>query len=309
MNDITTDNSLIPKYGNLLRRVPKHVIANLDLAMTPSRNFQMQNINDMINEFKGEMPPNRMSHYILAYITSGTGTKVIGDFKFEIQEDMALIFPKSVVHSSENWSLATSGYMLSFSESLFESLQLPISFLEITNLFKRSAKPYHLLNREESLLVRQLFAEISRYYLGGNEIDSKLFILKLSELILHYKQFFGGGEILTVRNSMAFDRFVELVENNYQRNKDVVYYASKLSIHPNHLNRIVKQHSNLTTKEFIAQRLMQEVRYLLHLSSLSVKEISYLVGYNNVNYFCRHFKVIHKISALEYRKLSRKNAI
>ena len=82
-------------------------------------NFQLHSINDLVTEFDGVMPPNRISHYIIAFIQKGSGRKTIGNYSFEIEPNLGMIFPKKVIHSTNKWSLNTAGYMLSFDERLF----------------------------------------------------------------------------------------------------------------------------------------------------------------------------------------------
>ena len=64
-------------------------------------------------------------------------------------------------------------------------------------------------------------------------------------------------------------------------------YANRLSIHVNHLNKVVKDTTGKTTSTMIAERIIKEcTQYLLH-SNLSISEIAYSLGFENISKFYR----------------------
>jgi hypothetical protein len=117
----------------------------------------------MVTEFNGVMPPNRMAHYIMALVTHGSGAKIIGSHRFDIEPGMAMIFPKRVIHATNRWSLDTTGYMQSFSEALFEETQLPVAYLQLLQLFRLSMKPYLVLDAVTAGKAEGLFRELFQY--------------------------------------------------------------------------------------------------------------------------------------------------
>ncbi len=301
MKNRFADKSIIPKYGFLLRENSVKTVVDLDDATEMAFDFQIQKLNDMVTEFNGTMPPNRISHYILAYIKSGSEKKTIGNYSFEIEPQMALIFPKRVIHSTENWSLDTSGFMLTFNETLFENTPFPISYLQLPRLFKLSVKPYQILNSTQSKNIEALFVELFQYKNCEDDIDKKIFALKLSELILMYQKTFIKDSSLLSDSHLLFDKFIQLLEDNFRINKEVKYYAERLFIHPNHLNKLVLSNSSLSAKDYIQQRVFFEGKYMVTATGLSIKEIAHDLGFNDYNYFCRQFKKIVGKTPSEYR--------
>ncbi len=300
---------IIPKYGKLLRGVSQKSIAELDDAFGKNCNFQLQQINDMINEFKGVMPPNRVSHYILAFINSGNGIKTIGNYSFNIQPNMVMMFPKNIIHSSREWSLNTFGYMLSFNESLFNEAQFPLSFLQLQQLFKLSSQPYRICDTSESKKIEELYSQIMEYQNFNDLVTQKMFIVKLTELILLYQKIFSLTDSCISKTDRVFDEFVELVENNFREKKEVKQYADMLNIHPSHLNRVVMSCASVSAKDYILKRILTESKYILYATNISVKEIAYDLGYTDSNYFCRQFKNLQGETPIEFRNKSRHCAI
>jgi len=280
-----------------LRKASIETITDLDKSLKIDFNFQLHNISDLVNEFGGFMPPNRISHYVIAFISAGKGMKTIGNHSFEISENMGLVFPKNIIHSTNKWSLNTTGYMLSFNESLFEEYQFPASFLNLSKLFKHSVIPYRIFQNSSPSDVMQLFEDL----LQLQNTNKKLFILKLSELLLKYEEEFCTNATAYKTNSL-FDNFVEIVESDFKSNKEVKSYAERLSVHPNYLNKVIRSSSQLSAKEFIHQRIIQEAKYLLSATSIPIKEIAFELGFNDYNYFSRLFKNITTQTPFAYRK-------
>ena len=104
--------NIITQYGKVLRKGSIKTIVDLNESLKIDFNFQLHSINDLVTEFEGIMSPNRISHYVMAFIRNGSGKKTIGGHSFDIQPNSGLIFPKNVIHSTNKWGLDTSGYML-----------------------------------------------------------------------------------------------------------------------------------------------------------------------------------------------------
>ena len=96
-------------------------------------------------------------------------------------------------------------------------------------------------------------------------------------------------------------KFIDLVEENFLQERSVRFYASKLNMHPNYLNALIKKYFSITAKESIQNRLLLETKFLLHSTNLSIKEISNQVGFNDPNYFTAFFSRYENISPSQYR--------
>ena len=80
-------------------------------------------------------------------------------------------------------------------------------------------------------------------------------------------------------------------------------FANQLNIHVNHLNRAVKETTQKTTSQIIAERILQESKILLKHSNWSVSEIAYALGFNEVTHFNNFFKKHVQLSPLKFRNV------
>jgi AraC-like DNA-binding protein len=78
-------------------------------------------------------------------------------------------------------------------------------------------------------------------------------------------------------------------------------FARQLNIHVNHLNRAVKETTEKTTTQWIAERFLQEAKILLKHSSWTVSEIAYALGYTELSHFNNFFKKHVQLSPLKFR--------
>jgi AraC-like DNA-binding protein len=80
-------------------------------------------------------------------------------------------------------------------------------------------------------------------------------------------------------------------------------FALQLNIHVNHLNRAVKDTTDKTTTQIIAERILQESKILLKHSTWSVSEIAYALGFTEVTHFNNFFKKHTALSPLKFRNI------
>ncbi|WDF66831.1 helix-turn-helix domain-containing protein [Sphingobacterium oryzagri] len=81
-------------------------------------------------------------------------------------------------------------------------------------------------------------------------------------------------------------------------------FSERLSIHMNHLNRSIKEHTGKSTSAHIAERMVIEAKALLKHTTWSVSEIAFSLGFEYPTYFNNHFKKHTGISPSAFRSLN-----
>ena len=103
--------------------------------------------------------------------------------------------------------------------------------------------------------------------------------------------------------------FIELLERQFpiDENHTTVElrtasdFARQLNVHVNHLNRAVKEITEKTTSNIIAERILQEAKIMLKHSQWNVSEIANALGFTEVSHFNNFFKNKVQTSPLKYR--------
>lgn len=96
-----------------------------------------------------------------------------------------------------------------------------------------------------------------------------------------------------------------LIDDTHQRIKlrSASDYANQLNVHVNHLNRAVKDTTEKTTSQIIAERILQEAKILLKHSVWTVYDIAYTPGFTEVTNFNNFFKNLVQFSPLKFRNV------
>lgn len=103
------------------------------------------------------------------------------------------------------------------------------------------------------------------------------------------------------RQEELFRLFLQLLEENYVRERNTGFYASQLCISPKYLSSIIKEQSGKTCAEWIDEYISFNAKTLLKDSTLSIKQISDRLGFPSQSIFGRFFKKINGVSPKEFR--------
>lgn len=106
---------------------------------------------------------------------------------------------------------------------------------------------------------------------------------------------------LTDTGKSHFQRFLDLLHSEHSKHRSVESYASELCISPKYLSVICKKQSGKTANEWITEHVMEDIRYYLRQTDLSVKQISDQMGFPNPSFFGKYVKEHTGMSPLQYR--------
>ena len=87
-----------------------------------------------------------------------------------------------------------------------------------------------------------------------------------------------------------FQRFLDLLNTSPYKRRSVASYANELYISPKHLTAIVKKCSGKTANQWIKERLLEEIRFYLKQTDLSIKQVSDKLDFTNPSFFGKYVK-------------------
>jgi AraC family transcriptional regulator, transcriptional activator of pobA len=94
----------------------------------------------------------------------------------------------------------------------------------------------------------------------------------------------------------------DAIENHYRTKHSAGDYSRLLHISPKSLARITRTHFNKTLTNLISERIIIEAKRELYLTSKTVKEIAWQLGFEDEYYFSRFFKNNADVSPQLFRE-------
>ncbi|MCR5513199.1 MAG: helix-turn-helix domain-containing protein [Prevotella sp.] len=98
-----------------------------------------------------------------------------------------------------------------------------------------------------------------------------------------------------------FQRFLDLLHTNDVKRQTVESYASELCITPKYLTAVCKKNSGKTANEWITEHVLEDIRYYLKQTDLSVKQICDRLGFPNPSFFGKYVKDHFGMTPKEFR--------
>jgi AraC family transcriptional regulator, transcriptional activator of pobA len=298
---------ILSEFRKAIKFYAKPEVVDLDINFNESFNFQALRLEDVFRINKS-VPPNRWSFHRIGIITEGTGEFQTSLYKIPAKRHVLVIVPARVITCSHNWSDDVKGLIVLFNLQFLLQQSFPYKLLQNKKILNSLIKPYVYLSEEEGAYFTGLFEAFLEEQEKQADHWQEFVSLKLVELIIACERVFEANHCLSdqsTSSNIAY-AFSYLLEQHFQEQHSVAFYASKLNIHPYYLNAQLKKYTGEGAKETITNRLLIEIKYLLYATDMSVKEIASQLGFSDPNYLSSFFKRIEKVSPQEYRATNSK---
>jgi AraC family 4-hydroxyphenylacetate 3-monooxygenase operon regulatory protein len=105
-----------------------------------------------------------------------------------------------------------------------------------------------------------------------------------------------------------YRRYLQLIDLNVTRHLPIVFYARELNVTEDKLHQVCRACAGRPPKVILRDRVLHEARRQLVFSAASVKQVAAWLGFKDVAYFCRLFKLVTGVTPSEYRAAARDGA-
>ena len=102
-------------------------------------------------------------------------------------------------------------------------------------------------------------------------------------------------------SKVHFQHFLDLLHSNDVKRHTVEAYASELCISPKYLTVVCKKNSGKTANEWITEQVLEDIRYYLRQTDLSIKQICDKLAFPNPSFFGKYVKEHVGMTPLELR--------
>lgn len=129
-----------------------------------------------------------------------------------------------------------------------------------------------------------------------------MLFLDISNAYLYWEYEKNNQPQETERKRILFVQFMQLLKDHIQEERSVNFYASKLCITPQYLNRIIKNISDKTVYEWISTTLTGEIFQLLENTNDPIQILADRFNFPDQATFTKFFKRQCGLSPTEYRR-------
>ncbi len=263
-----------------------------------------------IDEFQSDLSDIYPQKYFSVLIVNTKNAKiVIDDNKHSILQPTAIfVTPGQYIHFTD--SDIHDGFAISFNPE-FYCIEYHDSEISCKGLLFVNNYGSVLLNLDENQVgvfsntVNEMIAELQTL----TDLQDEMLVNLLKNLLIRSNRLFRAqvsiGEIDDENIDFA-RKFSDLVEKHYKIWKQVEKYAELLGIAPSSLTKKLQKYGVDAPSKIIKTRIVTEAKRLLMYTDMSVKEISFAIGYDDPFYFSRIFAKETGLSPSEYKKHQRK---
>lgn len=255
--------------------------------------------------------PHRHQFYSLIWITGGTGTHVIDYKTYPAVAGTIFFLSPEQVHDLR-MDDGHEGYVMLFTSDFLETTGLGREIIDQSGFFFRcdDVAPLTLDREDEKAALLQIIALMESEYrqkgLGYEQAIGallRLFLLQCQRISARLQPL---REERKKAGAQIMKQFKELLENHYSSWHKVADYAQALHLTPNYLNEVVSQESGTSAKDRILARIMLEAKRFATHSDISVKEVAYLLGFEDPAHFSKRFKQSEGLGFTDFRTEFRK---
>ena len=275
----------------------------------PESDFRLQKMEEIYADASGRIDdPHRHNYYTVLLVQNASGKHIIDYNEYRFGKMEVHFVSPGQVHQVALKEKPV-GWVLTFSPEFLIQNNISESFISNINLFSS-------------------FGESPPLKLDKTIFDRLVGVIMEMETCLPFDLTYRGRALAALlqlfliysNNSQSIDArqldeknsgvcilrdFKILVESKFSNWHMVKDYSNEMHITPKHLSRTVKEITGLSAKQVIQDRLVLEAKRLLLHTQMTVKEVAYLLGYDEPLHFSGFFKKKVGNSPSEYRSINK----
>jgi AraC family transcriptional activator of pobA len=257
---------------------------------------------------KAQPVPYKRRDYFKIMLVIGNSKVHFADKVVEVQKQALSFSNPQIPYKWEHLDSVRDGAFCVFNQHFFHQYgnlnQYAVFQPNGTHIFEITDEQ---LSTAQNIFER-MFEEINSEYTHKYDVLRTLvfelihFALKMQPSAKTDKQPVNASQRISTLFLELLERQFPIDDNHHAVSlRAASEYANQLNVHVNHLNRAVKETTEKTTSQIIAERILQEAKILLKHSAWSVSEIAYALGFTEVTHFNNFFKKHILLSPLKFR--------
>ena len=250
----------------------------------------------------------RVNMNLIVVCVEGRVQGMVNGHQMELRKNQVVIYPPNVVFSDVMASPDVEFKALFLTNRILQAFLR--EKINVWNEVMYVHKTHVFTMEEKDIVYYSHFYELLQMAIGmGSEepyqTDIVQALLRGAFLGLcgKMKQILPVSDNVQVRSSNTlFKRFLETLNEQSVKHRTVESYASELCITPKYLSFVCKKNSGKTANEWITEHVMEDMRYYLKQTDLSIKEVCNQMGFANPSFFGKYVKDHFGMTPMQFRR-------
>ncbi|WP_160714599.1 helix-turn-helix domain-containing protein [Chitinophaga solisilvae] len=260
--------------------------------------------NNNTNEFTNQ--PHRHDHFQIIWLTRAKGRHMVDFVWYDVEDNMVFLLRPGQVHQLDCYR---EGYSIFFTEKFyFTNKHDKETLYDYSNLFDNwhGYGPISVSDVTATALqglVNLISNELNHQCCTNNRSIVKHYLNAVLLLAEREKKRNATETMMPLNHDARVVQLRRLLEQHYPTEHQVAFYANAFALTPKRLNEITKETTGRTVTELLHDRIVLEAKRNLAFSHKSIKEICYMLGFEDPAYFSRFFKNNTGISPQDFRDM------
>ncbi|SFU27102.1 AraC-type DNA-binding protein [Porphyromonadaceae bacterium KHP3R9] len=165
------------------------------------------------------------------------------------------------------------------------------------------------LNETQLESAKEIYRHVEKQYREASgplsqEIRNTLMTYLSLEIVTLFAMNQPAGKPRISRQEQIFRNFTISLAKHVSEQRTVEFYANEACLTPKHFSMVIKKRSGKLPMEWITERTVALIKFLLTNTDQSIQEISNRLNFPNQSFFTRYFKRHTGLTPTAYRQKS-----
>jgi len=264
--------------------------------LSNNADIQLYRLEDYLKGILMPVVPYRTTFNFVLFITNGHIKQYLENKEYNVEKGNVIFIKQGTITATIELSDNAEGFFLAYENNIVSEQELPkhkTSIFFMPPFLNLDSLTYETIKKLLTIMEQELWL---------NELNLNEIIITMLHLILvkilstdtnsHHKSATRPMELSL--------QFRDILFKYHRDEKRVTFYADKLSVTENYLNKCVKNITQKSPKQWINEMDINYSKALLQ-SSRDIAEIAYQLNFHTASHFTQLFKKITGITPKEYR--------
>lgn len=249
--------------------------------------------------------PHKHQNLEINFVRKGTCSMQFSDQKITFRKNDCMVIYPNVDHYFTVSNKPASLVQLEFKMDVFPELvpnpEMEKGLVFLYNVLTNSQQFLKIVNNQQiTNLIDQTVKELQAC---RDNYQTMIRLLYIQLFILISRHISETLKITNHVDNPILRKAIEYINSHFTENISVEDIALGCGVSARHIRNVFRQSANLSPIEYLTRLKVNKAKELMNNNCLTSKDIAYMAGFSNPEYFTRRFKEQSGFTPSEYRHM------